>query len=416
MYPYEIMMAKPRLVPCAMRTIQGVIPKSLNGVYYKLGPAWRAGQMYHNVHPFDANGFLTEISFASGRVLYRGNYLCDGVGNAFRGPAFIPVKNMLNTNVVRMGDTILAMYDGGVPQAIDIVSLVTHPVPPRLIDFSGFLINSHPKVSKYNDESVFAGLRYSVLGTTIAFWENGLKNRCITVPELAYFHDFVVTRDYYVFFHHPLVPRMSSVFTHGIVGSLTQSNMHTSCVCVVPRNSSCEPVIWIQLPESLFVSHIVRSNQESDSCIIVVDAICYDKFMEIKPACIKRVVLKIVEQSASVDTLVDSWYEFPVNLETNGFIACCESRIPSTKWHHPLGRIVRHDNDDSQTTIFEKEGCIVSEPAISDSGHIVFIAYDYNEHMSKLVVMSNKHVEQVECIMAFPDRIVPLGLHGNFLN
>ena len=125
---------------------RGTIPAELNGTLYRNGPGRleRGGHWVH--HPFDGDGMITALRFTAGGALLTnrfvrtegwlaeekaGTYLYRGVfgtpkpGGPLANAFDLPLKNIANTHVVRLGDQLLALWEASSPHALDPLSLET---------------------------------------------------------------------------------------------------------------------------------------------------------------------------------------------------------------------------------------------------------------------------------------------------
>lgn len=128
--------------------IEGKIPADLSGVYYKAGPGnfEREGRRY--AHVLDGDGFIAAFHFEKGKARYTGRfveteYFVDEsqedkikYRNVFgtqrsgsvltNGNAFdLVLKNVANTNVVKWGGRLFALWEAGRPYELDPTTLET---------------------------------------------------------------------------------------------------------------------------------------------------------------------------------------------------------------------------------------------------------------------------------------------------
>ena len=130
----------------ALTPVRGVVPAELQGTFYRNGPGRleRDGQRVH--HPFDGDGMIAAMRFDNGRVqltnrfvrtegllaeekadkvLYRGVFGSQKPGGRLANAFDLRLKNIANTNVVRLGDQLLALWEAAEPHALDPQSLET---------------------------------------------------------------------------------------------------------------------------------------------------------------------------------------------------------------------------------------------------------------------------------------------------
>jgi all-trans-8'-apo-beta-carotenal 15,15'-oxygenase len=115
---------------------RGTIPTELGGTLYRNGPGRleRGGHWVH--HPFDGDGMITALRFEAGalqlsnrfvrtegwlaeeqadKVLYRGVFGTQKPGGPIANAFDLRLKNIANTQVVRLGDQLLALWEASSP-------------------------------------------------------------------------------------------------------------------------------------------------------------------------------------------------------------------------------------------------------------------------------------------------------------
>ena len=127
-----------------INSIKGKVPPELSGSFYRNGPGRleRGGRWVH--HPFDGDGMITLLNFdhgevtlsnrfvrtaeweaeeKSGNFLYRGVFGTQKEGGFLANAFDLRLKNIANTNVVKLGDELLALWEAASPYALDPESL-----------------------------------------------------------------------------------------------------------------------------------------------------------------------------------------------------------------------------------------------------------------------------------------------------
>ena len=133
---------------CGSLPRQGKVPWSWRD-FYRNGPG-RLERNGHRVHhPFDGDGMIAAMRFENGgvreqplrahgglaggregrKVLYRG-VRSQKPGGRLANAFDLRLKNIANTNVVRLGDQLLALWEAAEPHAPDPRSLETVASPP----------------------------------------------------------------------------------------------------------------------------------------------------------------------------------------------------------------------------------------------------------------------------------------------
>ena len=126
--------------------VRGVVPAELKGTLYRNGPGRleRDGVRVH--HPFDGDGMIAAMRFENGsvqlsnrfvrtegwlaeekagKVLYRGVFGSQKPGGRLANAFDLRLKNIANTNVVRLGDQLLALWEAAEPHSLDPCTLET---------------------------------------------------------------------------------------------------------------------------------------------------------------------------------------------------------------------------------------------------------------------------------------------------
>ncbi len=251
---------------CELQVTEGSVPSGLNGTLYRNGPG-RFGVGNHQYsHPFDGDGMVSRISFKNGRVSYRNSYvktqefLAEEASNQMLFRAFgsnrpgglaknilrMKFKNAANTNVVSHGGRLLALWEGGLPHAIDPETLRTL----SRFDYSGRLKNpfgwidrrmnpelafsAHPKVDPKTGILYNFGLILGVKNRLMLYQVGPDGEMCphrfFEIGALSFIHDFVITSNSKaIFFCSPVSFDISSMLlgrkspASGIAGDPTAS-------------------------------------------------------------------------------------------------------------------------------------------------------------------------------------------------
>ena len=129
-----------------LKVVKGEVPNEISGTFYRNGPGRleRNGQWVP--HPFDGDGMIAAMKFnkgfvtltnsfirtkeweeeeKAGKFLYRGVFGTQKQGGIFNNAFDVRLKNIANTNVVKLGDQLLALWEASSPHALDPESLKT---------------------------------------------------------------------------------------------------------------------------------------------------------------------------------------------------------------------------------------------------------------------------------------------------
>jgi all-trans-8'-apo-beta-carotenal 15,15'-oxygenase len=297
---------------------RGNIPRGLNGTLYRNGPGRleRDGLSIH--HPFDGDGMVTAISFKNGSIELRnrfvrtdgwleeekaGSYLYRGLFGSQKHRGFLAnfldfrVKNVANTNVVLLGDNLLALWEAGSPYALDPVSLETRGL--TLLDGAlkpGERLSAHPRFDPgHHGEArmvAFAVTPGPLSKLHLMEFSNQapMKGRLITdrtecLRGFKFLHDFAITKNWAIFFLNPI--RLNPLpFIFGQKGAAQClrpiADRHGKFL-LIPRDCGAyagEPTILIDGPAE-FIYHHLNAYEDTISGEVIIDSIYYNCFPDI---------------------------------------------------------------------------------------------------------------------------------------
>ncbi len=204
-----------------LNVLSGAIPSSLRGRLYRNGPARLTRQGQTVGHWFDGDGGILGVQFkdgqAQGRYRYvqtagwqqeeqAGHYVLAGYGMQAPGAWWTrfnkAVKHVANTSVLALPDKLLALWEGGMPYALDLNTLDTI----GLDDLGGLQnrpFSAHPKRDPHTGDIYNFGL--SIGAKT---WLNlyrcdrtGSLQQTQRIPlrGVPLLHDFAIAGRYLVF-------------------------------------------------------------------------------------------------------------------------------------------------------------------------------------------------------------------------
>ncbi len=209
-------------VACDGALIEGKIPAELRGVFYRNGPGLfeRGGQRYQ--HWFDGDGMVHAWRFTDKGVSHRarfvrtGKFAAEAEAGEFLLPAFgtaikakLPIRtsdtvNTANTNVVRLGDRLLALWEGGSAYDLDPATLETRGVVTWAPEMKGMPFSAHPKVEVDGTFWNFGTLMGKVVLYHIAASGELLRHAVFSAPSGAMVHDFAVSQKHLIFLLPPI--------------------------------------------------------------------------------------------------------------------------------------------------------------------------------------------------------------------
>ena len=282
--------------------LSGALPEGLRGVLYRNGPGTLEAFGTRYQHPFDGDGMIRRYAIEgdavrytnryvrtrerheeaqAGRMLYRG-FGTNLPGGLRRNGLRMRFKNVANTSVAMHGEQLLALWEGGLPHALDPETLETR----GRHDFAGALraqdalgrllspelpFSAHPAVCPRTGElfnfGTIPGRENTLLLHRVA--PNGeLTSRRIALPRMPFVHDMVLTERWVVFFLTPVrfdVARALLGLSTPVEAIRQDPGTATDVLCV-PRVGG-EPV-WLEA-NPCFVFHHAGGYELPDGRIVV---------------------------------------------------------------------------------------------------------------------------------------------------
>lgn len=442
----------------------GALPADLGGTLYRNGPGrWEAGGQAMG-HLFDGDGMLSMFAIDQGAVRYRNRYVRTthylgvreghgvpqrGIGtlkpggilaNALRLPA-----NVANTSVVLHAGELLALWEGGKPHALDPDTLETKG--PQ--SFDGGLrwvgaFSAHPKVDPRTGDLFNFGIELVPRPMLRCYHLDPAGRlhtiRDVHIPAPAFNHDVALTERQMVFVIDPITIDLAGLpavalgrqtFDRALRFRAEQG----TTIALVPRDGSAPRVLQT---EALMHFHV--TNAFEDGTDTVVDLVEWprdwnDVNRELRdfrhasrhPEPFGGVLTRLrITPSGRVEKeqLAPTPGEFPqYDWRLTGrrhrfaYLAAgtASSPVPNaiTKTDHDTGREELHELP---------AGHVVSEPifvardarAAEDDGWLLAVAYDPEEHRSRLLVLDAQHVGRDPLWTGTLPHHLPQSFHGTF--
>lgn len=296
-------LATPILEEVALDVVEGTLPPEINGVLLRNGPGRqeRGGQPYG--HPFDGDGFVQRLAIEDGQARYRADWvrteewkaeeaadriLFRGFGTNRPGGTWtnmfdLRFKNAANTSIITHAGHTLALWEGGIPHAVDPNTLATL----GRFDFAGGLRNqrsffdkwlnpelpfaAHPRFDPHTGElwsfGVAHGIKNHLLIHRVSA-EGQLKTHWVELPQLPFVHDFVLTEKYCVF----VLPAVSFALGAALLGrrspvtSLQLKDNRPGLVLLWPRDGGAPR--WAEGPSG-FVFHWAHGFEDAHGNVVL---------------------------------------------------------------------------------------------------------------------------------------------------
>ncbi|ABX08238.1 carotenoid oxygenase family protein [Prochlorococcus marinus] len=456
-----------------LKAAKGAIPKDLFGTLYRNGPGRleRNGQWVH--HPFDGDGMITSLRFEEGKAnltnrfvrtkawqeeekagkfIYRGVFGTQKAGGALSNAFDLRLKNIANTNVVLLGNELLALWEAASPYSLDPRSLDTHGIS----NLNGVLnpgeaFSAHPRFDPgHNNQSrmVTFGVNTGPKSTIrlMEFSTQGddagvlISNRKDTFNGFAFLHDFAITPNWAVFLQNAIdFNPLPFIFGQkGAAQCLSSSKNNKGRFLLIPRDSGCyalEPPRIFEAPDG-FVFHHLNAWEENSE--VVIESIFYNDFPSIQPnenfleinfdeipeGILKKCRINLLNKNVTTEVLSNQCCEFAmVNPRMLGMKARYSWMATAQKEHGngPLQNIKKFDLFNSQKHIWSAAPRgFVSEPIMvptsssnEDDGWVLTVVWNGERLASDLVILNANDLSE-QAILELP-LAIPHGLHGSWV-
>jgi all-trans-8'-apo-beta-carotenal 15,15'-oxygenase len=457
-------------VDATLVPVEGQVPAGLRGVLYRNGPGSLVVEGTPQMHPFDGDGMVSRFELGPGGVHYRNRYVRThqrvaeasagrmlyrafgtNLPGGFRRNALrVRFKNAANTSVVRHGGALLALWEGGLPHALDPVSLAT--LGP--FDYAGGLRNDGPWVERLIAPALPFSAHPSVCPLTGELYNFGLlvgpkpmlalhrvsprgvlrETRRVALQRPSFVHDFVLTDRWAVFFLSPVrfdaVRALSGLSSP--VDSIARDASAPTDVLFVPRDGG--PPRRVQVP-GCFVFHFFGGFEREDGAV-VVDGCRMDDFaggridlrdpdalrsLRLPEAFPTRWVLWPNEGRASVERLTGTPMELPTVSPRDGRRlgwGQAKTQAGGVPVHTALARL---DRETGRVRLRDMAPDLPGEPIVvlkqdaetEDDAWLLSLVYRARDHRTDLFVLEARDLSTVARV-ELPHHHPP-GFHGCFV-
>ena len=458
----------------SLTTKEGEIPKQLCGTFYRNGPGRleRGGQWVH--HPFDGDGMIAAIRFKNGEVtlsnrfirtegweadekagkfVYRGVFGTQKPGGLLANAFDLRLKNIANTNVIKFGGNLLALWEAAGPHEINPITLETN----GLTTLNGVLkenepLSAHPRFDPGHHGKptmVIFGVKTGPKSTirTMEFTSTGespgelINEREDVFKGFAFLHDFAITPNWAIYLQNAISfnPLPFLIGQKGAAQCLASEKNKKGKIWLIPRESGefagQSPKI-IEGPEGFIFHHLNASENEMN---IFLDSIYYKDFPSIGPntnfreidfekipeGILKRCKINLSDETIKLEVLSDQCCEFAMVNPANQGISATYSWMAiaeSPNGNGPLQGIKKLNLNNGETHIwstaprgFVSEPLFIANPYENkeDSGWVISLVWNAEEKVTELVIL-NANDMTIKCKLDLPIAI-PHGLHGSWV-
>ncbi|MEZ4384866.1 MAG: carotenoid oxygenase family protein [Nannocystaceae bacterium] len=297
--------------------IEGAVPAALRGGSYLLNGPGLVELGGRLMHPFDGHGYVRALRFDErGGARLRGRFVDTmayrveasegtiryrGLGTLVADPTLrrggwldnlrAPMdKDVANTAIVPWNGRLLALWEGGLPHALDPDTLETlgresfgSTVDPPYL--------AHTRVDHPRGRLVGLSPRPGPRATALTFFEHDAAGKLVcrrdaSIPEFTIIHDFAITERFYVVFAAAMRPDPRAYLRAKIgLGTLIDAvgldRARASTVYLVPREGGGPP-IPITLGRPLFAIHHASAHDlvgpDGRPIAVVFDSCCLEDF------------------------------------------------------------------------------------------------------------------------------------------
>lgn len=436
--------------PIPLKTFIGKVPKNIRGTYYKASPGEFNRYNSEVKHPYDGDGYVSAYKFLDGNVYYQSRFVntvhrkIENKYNkrlytgAFGTKGLLPIiKNPANTSLLEWNNKLLVFCESGIPYCLDTITLETKgtlgnfqeglSIRTTSIELNklmyksgiiGDIVGAHPKV--IDDRLIIYSIEFGTKSSCITFFE---FDKCLRIVDsvkyyvtdpLYFIHDFIVTKDYYVFIQHSLKMNLSKI-QKGVVNALEEDPLKDyNIIHAVARPSSGKEH---HMKESLpgFITHHVdiKNNKESTKneldmlSVIYPNIIPWDNMDNIKKAKLYRTRWNISKNSIEQTVAFDRWIEFPIYDQKEYIYALIEND------YNPQGSMVQINyNNMKEYKIWNTEKqTFLGEPIVTEE-NVLVTSYDSKMDRSYLNIFEKDDISKGPIAICILPEPIPIGLHG----
>ncbi|HIK40631.1 carotenoid oxygenase family protein [Thermoleptolyngbya sp. M55_K2018_002] len=449
-------------LPTPLPVLEGRVPDGLQGTLYRNGPGRleRGGQRMG--HWFDGDGAILAVRFAKGAATatYRyvqtagyqaeeaaGRLLFGNYGMTPPGPLWtrfgkLP-KNVANTSVLALGDRLLALWEAGLPHALDLETLETLGAE-NLHGLDRLPFSAHPKRDGRTGEIFNFGVsfgRSAVLNLYRCAADGTVRQRAaIPLEGIPLVHDFVLAGRYLVFLVNPVRIRALPL--------LLNLQSASDAFAWKPELGT---QVWIFDRERLslisrgeaepwFQWHL-GNGAETAAGDILLNLVRYPDFStnqflkEVATGCTTTRTtgtlweLRLDPQSAKVlgmSAVVERGCEFPTvapkDVGQPWQHTYLTVHLPKAEEQGELfGAIARYDHTTNTLTVaaagprrYVVEPIFAPDPEHPTQGWLLTVVYDGDRHQSEVWIYGGDRLEAGPiCRLGLPS-IIPIGFHGTW--
>lgn len=476
--------------------VEGTIPPELEGTLLRNGPGLFEVGGVPIPQPFDGDGMLAIFAFKGGkaffanryvrtegfvkeqqarRLLYRGAFsVGNPAGGWFYNPFDLSVKGIANTGVVHWAGKLLALYERDLPYELSTPELRTKgqtvAVPSKAPYFGAHYritqaADGSRRLVAFNAAEVGQDNRVNLFEYDEAM--NLLHRTEVELPGAAFgfFHDFLVTPNYYVFLESPMsldLWKMATKYMFGkacIAECIIWDEKKKTRVHLIPRPGAAlgarQRVIDTAPFFSFHHANAFETALPSGAPAVVLDTVANHDGVDLSAnfetgpgyyddnvgrGTLTRLVLDLQAGTAVQHRLADRAVEFPsvapsVTGKPHRHVYTVGSRFPSADvWgapqvvckvtlapeaglSQPCGRqAAQQDVYYPGRSAFAQEPIFVPRPGAQaeDDGWVLALVYDSADDRTRLVILDARDLSAGPVATIKLPHMLPFGLHGSW--
>ena len=440
-----------------LQIISGQIPAGLRGSLYRNGPSLFERKGERIAHWFDGDGAVLGVHFDGQTVqgAYRrvqtAGYLAEEAAGTFQWSGYgrrsvpfwrrSPLKNVANTSVLALEDRLLALWEGGLPHALDLQTLETQGLDSLQTLEAGQPFSAHPKVDPRSGEIYNFGVsvgRETVLNLYRCDRRGAVLGQSkIPIRGTPLIHDFILAGPYLIFCIPPISLDVLPLLLRwkSYSEALRWQPERGTQILVVDRET-LQPLAQSEV-EPWFQWHFGNGFVDPEGRI-VVDVARYDDFQtnqflqEVPSGHPKTAALstlwrlRISPQTAAVEAaqqLDSRSCEFPTVSPTvvgqpshYTYLNARSDQCAITDLHDSLAYF-DHQQETLKLSVlgehfYPSEPIFAPDPHHADQGWILSVVYDAQRHASEVWIYEQTLSEPL-CRVSLPSAIA-LGFHGTW--
>lgn len=448
--------------------VEGQIPKDLNGVLYRNGPAVFERGGVNKPCYVDGDGMVHGFWFNQGRLNYRNRFvrtkkwveeskLKKFLYDTWTFKAPVDEFDSLQKPKYESQAFISAVYHHGklftfdesfTPYELDPETLETISPTNLGVSDSGVSFAAHSKVHTFQNQWIHFGLKHDknplVYFTIFDGAGKCLNSFCEKLPRAVYVHDFFATENYIVMSLHPAFSNMKSVLSgrQSFLESLDWRSGEGNLIAVYHK-SGCNKPIYLEADTRWWL-HAVNAWETSDEELVLSfvghdspDHILGENPMYKRvltgnakgpyaPGRVRQYRIDLKARIIKDDIVLDGNYEFPtlhpdrVGCESQ-FAFMVKGSVDKPFWN-TLAQVNLATGSSQEYCFGESIYC--SEPIIAPKyrgigfgkketeGYVMSLVYDGKNNKYSIAILKGGYIEDGPISLINIENEIPLTFHG----